>query len=150
MEGLLRRGLLDGVYGLREETRIPVYASAPSFFARILPKAKNGTQLRVNGKTFRLFEDNEPMAGVLAFDLQERASEEGIHIALNQFGVHTNGFYHVELDIPNDHANRTRDFMLIDGLQYSFDEAPYIFAETGVLRSESQGRPRRRTTALCI
>lgn len=133
VEGLLRRGLQDGVFGLLEEKQVPVYAAAPSIFARVLPKSMNGTQLRVNGKVFRLFEDNEPQPGVLVFDLQERASEEGMHIALNQFGVHENGFYHVELDIPNDHADRTRDFLLIEGLEYSYDEAPYIFVETGLL-----------------
>ena len=132
-EGLLRRGLQDGVYGRREEKQVPVYAAAPSFFARILPKSMNGTQLRVNGNVFRLFENSEPLPGVLVFDLQERSLEVGMHIMLNQFGVQENGFYHVELDIPNDHADRTRDFMLIEGLQYSFDEAPYIFVENGVL-----------------
>ena len=132
-EGLLKRNLQDGVFGLKDEKQYPVYAAAPSLFARILPKSKNGTQLRVNGKVFRLFDENGPASGVLIFDLQERAEEEGIHIALTQFGVQENGFYHVELDIPNDHADRTRYFLLINGLQYSFDESPYIFVETGVL-----------------
>ena len=132
-EGLLRRGLQSGAYGETEGERNPVYAAPPSLFARILPKSMNGTQLRVNGQNYRLFENGEPQSGVIAFDLQERVPEEGVHIALGQFGIKGNGLYHVELDIPNDHANRRWDFMLIDGLEYSFDEAPYIFVENGVL-----------------
>ena len=132
-EGLLRRGLQSGAYGETEGGRNPVYAAPPSLFARILPKSMNGTQLRVNGQNYRLFENGEPQDGVIAFDLQERVPEEGVHIALGHFGVRANGLYHVELDIPNDHAKRTWDFMLIDGLEYSFDEAPYIFVENGVL-----------------
>ena len=132
-EGLLRRGLQSGVYGEIEGKRNPVYAAPPSLFARILPKSMNGTQLRVNGKNYRLFENGEPQTGVISFDLQERVPEEGVHIALSHFGVSKNGLYHVELDIPNDYAKRTWDFMLINGLEYSFDEAPYIFVENGVL-----------------
>ena len=93
----------------------------------------NGTQLRVNGQNYRLFDNGAPLDGVIAFDLQERVPEEGVHIALGQFGVNKNGLYHVELDIPKDYAKRTWDFMLINGLEYSFDEAPYIFVENGVL-----------------
>ena len=132
-EGLLKRGMLDGAWGMRDDRKYPVYSAAPSVFARILPKSMNGTQLRVNGKAYRLFDDNECLPGVLVFDLQERSAEEGVHIALSQFGVCKNGLYHVELDIPNDYADRSWDFLLIDGLQYSFDEAPYIFVENGVL-----------------
>ena len=139
-EGLLNRGLQSGVFGQKDGHNYPVYASAPSYFARILPKAKNGTQLRVNGKAYKLFDDNVPREGVLVYDLQERTDEEGMHVALSQFGVTENGLYHVELDIPNDYSNRVRDFLLINGLQYSFDDAPYIFVETGVLSvSEETG-----------
>ena len=132
-EGMLKRGLITGAYGEKEDKRYPVYSSLPSLFARILPESVNGTQLRVNGQNYRLFDNGAPLDGVIAFDLQERVPEEGVHIALGQFGVNKNGLYHVELDIPKDYAKRTWDFMLINGLEYSFDEAPYIFVENGVL-----------------
>ncbi len=132
-EGLLKRGQVRNVFGQREETSAPVYAVAPSVFARILPKSMNGTQLRINGQHARIFEKNEPLPGVYTFDLQEGVPEQGVHISLNQYGVKENGLYHVELDIPNDRAGRSWDFLLINGLEYSFDGAPYIFADNGTL-----------------
>ena len=133
VEGLLTRGLQEDVCALNGDNKFPVYETAPSVFARIHPASLNGTRLLVNGKPCRLFEDKQPLRGVHVFDLQEHTAEEGVQIALSSFGVSANGFYHVELDIPNDHANRKWDFMLINGLSFNFDEAPYIFREQGVL-----------------
>ena len=132
-EGLLTRGLQQDVYALDNDRQIPVFSLSPSIFARIHPRSMNGTQLKINGKIHRLFDEGQPMEGVHVFELKERTPEEGVQISLSRYGVSDNGLYHVELDIPTDHSDRRWDFMLINGLVPVFDEAPYIFRDHGIL-----------------
>lgn len=129
-EGLMQRGLVEGIYATFDEMRIPVYNAIPSVMAKILPKRSNGTAVSINGVVKHLF-DAETISDI---ELGDRSGEKGYLFNLKDYGCSASGIYEVCVDVPNDRSNRRWKFALINGLKYDFEDAPYIFKPAGTVK----------------
>lgn len=133
VEGLLPRNRMDGVWARTEENDLFVYSDAPSVFVKIIPSRISGTAIRVNDHAYRLRDALVAGDGIANFKLMDRSDEEGYLFDLRFFGCLEDGFYDVELDVPNDHTARHWRFVLKQGLTYHFEDAPYLFKTRGTL-----------------
>lgn len=127
-EGLLPRGSVDGVYAGDE--KITVYKTVPSVLFKTQEKRTAGMAISINGKRWKMEDYRDK---IHSFDLMDRSGEKGYIIHLADWGCRENGLYTVIIDIPNDRTFRQWQFMLIDGMDYQFEDAPYIFKSIGTL-----------------
>lgn len=133
VEGLLPRNRVEGVWAQTEENDLYVYSDAPSVFVKIIPSRISGTAIRVNDHAYRLRDAPVAGNGIANFRLMDRSDEEGYLVNLRFFGCLEDGFYDVELDVPNDHTARHWRFVLKQGLTYHFEDTPYLFKTRGTL-----------------
>lgn len=128
-EGLLHRGLVSNVVGLYESNIYNIYKKAPSVMMKISPQKVNGTMISVNGNRHRMFDVETTI-----LDLKDRSGETGYLINLSDLGCIEDGIYNIYIDVPNDRTNRSWQFILINGLSYEFEDAPYIFQSRGTIK----------------
>ena len=131
-EGLLPRGMVEGVVANENDKEICVYKDAPSLFFKMNPKAIKGTALRINNKVFRIYNEGRFVKGVSEFELMDRSDDKGYCINLLDFGCASDGKYEIVIDVPNG-IYRKYSFVYIKGLKYEFEDAPYIFNTRGTL-----------------
>ncbi len=132
-EGLLPRGVVEGVIAGNLRESKCVYRTIPSILVKMLPSRMAGTAIRINGSSHRFLNDSILADGISEFELMDRTGENGYLIDLSKFGCVSDGAYNVFVDVPNDRAERDYSFVLIANLDYCFDEAPYIFKTRGTL-----------------
>lgn len=128
-EGLLYRKSLSGAYALKDNAKIPIYCESPSILLKILAKRANGTVININGIRHRLFDH-----ATTVIELGDRSGETGYIFNLGDYGCTADGLYTVFVDVPNDRTNRFWQFVLINGIRYTFEDAPYIFKLKGTIR----------------
>ncbi|MEL1135046.1 DNA-directed RNA polymerase subunit alpha C-terminal domain-containing protein [Desulfitobacterium sp. THU1] len=121
-EGLLQRKSLTKAYASYEEEKLPVFSSPPTLLLKINEKRVNGTVIEINGNRYRLF-DRE----TTVINLEDRSGETGYILRLADYGCEGNGIYTIVVDVPNDNTHRVWKYVLINGIGYEFEEAPYIF-----------------------
>ena len=129
-EGLLRRGAVTGARVPLEEGMADVYSVSPLMYIQIRQEQLKGTKLTVNGRAYRL---GENAAGFRTFNPLDRSGELGCLIELSEYGCRESGAYDVDVDVPADRTDRSYHFHLIDGLSYAFEDAPYVYKDTGTL-----------------
>lgn len=129
-DGLLPRGVVEEAIA---DSCLPVYAAIPSVFFRTSPKRIPGTAIKVNGKTFRVYDVCGLIRGVTKIDLLDNSNENGYLINLVYFGCNQDGLYDVSIDIPNEYSSRHWRFALIKKLSFRFEDAPYIFKPRGTI-----------------
>lgn len=127
-EGLLPRGSIDGVTA--GEDRVTVFSSAPSVLVKALARRTAGMAISVNGKLWKV-DGNEDK--IQSFELMDRSGETGYILHLSDWGCQTDGLYTVTIDIPNDRSFRQWRFMLVNGMDFRFEDAPYVFKSVGTL-----------------
>ena len=132
-EGLMKRGAVEGVIAGELRDRMSVYKETPDVFIKMQPQRAVGTAIKVNSKTIRFSTEKGLMKGISEFDLMDRTGEKGYLIKLGEFGCNKDGVYNVAIDVPNDRTIRQWKFVLINGLEYEFEDAPYIFKNRGTL-----------------
>lgn len=128
-EGLLPRKLVLGCRALKDDITMSVYSSPPSIMLKIQAKSSTGTLIEMNGIRYRLIDSETTV-----IDLKDRSGETGYIINLGELGCKTNGTYTIYIDVPNDRTNRLWHFTLINGINYRFEEAPYIFQLKGTIK----------------
>lgn len=128
-EGLLHRKVLNGAYAVNEGTAIPIYYSSPTVLLKIQAKRANGTVIEINGTRHRLFDKETTVV-----ELEDRSGETGYILNLGDYGCVQDGIYTVYIDVPNDRTNRLWQFALINGINYEYEDAPYIFKSKGTIR----------------
>ncbi|MBR0340895.1 MAG: hypothetical protein IJH64_01320 [Oscillospiraceae bacterium] len=127
-EGLLPRGNVDGVVAGNED--LVVYKSAPSVLIKTQARRMAGMAISVNGK---LWKADDYRDRIQSFELMDRTGETGYIIHLADWGCEKDGIYTVTIDIPNDQSFRQWRFMLINGMDFRFEGAPYVFNPIGTL-----------------
>lgn len=127
-EGLSQRGILKGAYASVEDTHVPIYFKPPNALIKIRPSRVNGTMIKINGKPYRMF-DKE----TIELQLNDRSDDIGYLINLADFGYTKNGVYSIYIDVPNDRTNRYWTFFLLNGINFRFEDAPYIFKSRGTI-----------------
>ena len=125
---MLPRGSIDGV--VAGEDRVVVYKSAPSVLIKTLARRTAGMAISVNGKRWKAEEREDR---IQFFDLMDRSGEMGCILHLADWGCQTDGLYTVTIDVPNDRSFRQWEFMLVKGMDFRFEDAPYVFKPVGTL-----------------
>ncbi|SHE39248.1 DNA-directed RNA polymerase subunit alpha C-terminal domain-containing protein [Caloramator proteoclasticus] len=121
-EGLLYRNSLKDCYAEYNNEILPIYKSPPVILIKIQENRAKGTIININGKNNRMFDEI-----AIKVDLNDGSNEVGYIINLKDYGCIKDGVYEVFIDVPNDRTNRYWRFALINGIEYSFEDAPYIF-----------------------
>lgn len=129
-EGLLHRGVVQDVFAVLDQEKIPVYKTVPSVLIKMKKTRSAGAAIHINGTVFRMFE-RQPATEI---ELDDRSGETGYFMSLVSFGINKNGIYDVFVDVPNDRANRHWHFVFINGMDYTFEDAPYIFQPYGSVK----------------
>ena len=129
-EGLLQRGAVAGARVPLEDGMADVYRTSPLMYIQIRQEQLKGIKLTVNGRAYRL---SENAAGLRTFNPMDRSGEIGCLIELGEYGCRESGAYDVDVDVPADRTDRRYHFHLIDGLSYAFEDAPYVYKDTGTI-----------------
>lgn len=131
-EGLLPRGRMNSAYALNDEgEQISIYNKAPAMLIKMMPSRIPGTLIQVNGKNFRLFDQD-----TVVVDIDDRSGEKGYIINTSYYGCSADGIYQMLIDVPNDKSRRYWEFSVINGFSFEFEDAPYIFSNRGTIRFE--------------
>lgn len=126
-EGILSRGLIKN--SIEVEARLPVYSKVPSVLIKIPESKLTGTAISINGKKYRL----QDTCNVTRVELNDGTGNCSFWFSMKDLGCVLDGKYIVSVDVPNDRTNRSWEFVLLKDFEYSFDEAPYIFASRGTM-----------------
>lgn len=127
-EGILPRGYVKGIKAGTD--KVPVYSSVPSVLIKAQARRTAGMAISINGKVYKADDYREK---IQSFELMDRSGEMGYIIHLADWGCCEDGLYSVTIDIPNDQSFRQWQFMLINGMDYRFEDAPYLFRPVGTL-----------------
>lgn len=132
-EGFIPRGVVNGAIAVVNNEKLAIYSTSPIVFIKVLPQRIPGTAIKINSKIVRVYENQTLVTGVSKFDLFDDSGESGYLFDLSRFGCNENGVYDISIDIPNDIAQHHWQFVLVNGLTYHFEDAPYIFKTRGTL-----------------
>jgi hypothetical protein len=125
-EGLVEKGRLEGVYVGHDEQRIRVLNHMPFIIFKAEINAIRNTLLRVNGCQYRMTD-----LEYRVFDIHEANENKGVYFSLAQISGKTSGIYEVSLSVPNDKKSRQWRFVLLEGMDIHFENAPYYFETHG-------------------
>lgn len=128
-EGLLDRNRCPGAECIHMDEKIPIYSAPPGVLIKIPKNRSVGTSIAVNGKRFRLFDEE-----VISIDLHDRSGNTGYMFNLGKYGCSEDGIYELIIDVPNERKERRWPFALIRGFQHEFEDAPYLFQKRGTIR----------------
>lgn len=128
-EGLLIRNSVKDVYAKYDNDKLPVYKAAPVILIKMQETRAKGTAIKINEKIYRMFEKE-----TVKINLEDGSNEAGYIINLKDYGCLDDGIYTVLVDVPNDRTNRYWQFVLINDIDYEFEDSPYIFKSKGSIR----------------
>jgi len=128
-EGLQYRNLVKGAFAFYNSEKLPVYNAAPTVLIKIKSSKCVGTLIRINEKPIRIFQDHN----VIDINLMDRSGETGYILNLKEFCCVDNNIYEVLIDVPNDRTDRMWRFALANGLDYTYQDSPYIFKPRGTI-----------------
>ncbi len=128
-EGLLHRKALNASHSMNNNVVMPIYYAPPTILLKIAAKRANGTVIEINSNRHRLFDKETTV-----IDLGDRSGETGYILNLSDYGYTHDGIYTVAVDVPNDRTDRYWQFVLINGIEYEFEDAPYLFKSKGTIR----------------
>lgn len=128
-EGLLHRGYVPNVLAEYDFDFYKIYRKPPTVLLKIPERKANGTMINVNGNKIRMFD-----VKTTKLDLKDRSGETGFLINLSDIGCVNDGLYNVYIDVPNDRTSRIWQFILINGITFEFEGAPYIFENKATIK----------------
>lgn len=132
-EGILSQNLVPGANIFDAGEKYPIYNTVPSVYFRMTPVQENGTLIVINGAKYRF-----DIEKCVRFDLDEETEEKGYIVKLSDL-ITAGGIYNVMIDVPNSRKDRNYLFAFLPAFSYRFENAPYIFQETGIISfSENQ------------
>ena len=132
-EGLTQRGIVPNATVLENEKNIPIYQNEPVVFIKIPKNRVSGTVVKLNNSIYKMFDKETLELKFTKIDLNGRSGDIGYVLDLKDYNCKVNGIYSVIIDVPNDRTNRAWDFVLIKGMEYEFEDSPYIFKNKGTI-----------------
>lgn len=125
-DGLTQRGRVSGAFYTGEENkRVDVYRHAPSLMLTLKEELKNGTAVWFGSHRYRL-----PDCSYYSFENGDSSGTKAIVLNCGQFGECRNDALNsVVIDAPNGAYAKKYEFVLIDGFNYTFADAPYVFTD---------------------
>lgn len=129
VDGLTKRGVVDGASYSAESAIVAVYNRLPDLLLTLPKERVVGTVLDINGKRYRLSEcesdefEAGDSRGVRAFLLPIKQFAECLENSLNR----------VIIDAPGSSYAKEYSFVYVQGLKTKFDGAPYVFEDRGTL-----------------
>ncbi len=145
-EGLLNRERVKDAIEATEE--LPIYSSAPAILIKIQKSRLAGTAIIINGKKKKL----EEIAKLTEVQLDDGSNNTGYWLDSSDIDCRKNGKYELIIDVPNDKTIRSWKYVLINGLNFSFDSrAPYFFEARGTIQISVRGSYKIQATdkAVC-
>ena len=130
-EGLINRGRVSSVHCEKlSSLQLPVYNVAPEILLLVEEEKLNGIALFVNGKRYRLSDCDYKNAGA-----SNQSGKIWILISTNTFSnVQNNTVNSVAVELPGTaFARKPFAFALCEGLRVEFEDAPYVFEESGTI-----------------
>ena len=128
-EGMLDKNRVKGAYILYEEQLYSIDKSLPSIFIKMRPDQENGTLIVINNQRIRFNVKN-----CIVFDIDEKVSDiKGYIINLEKY-IKFDGIYKIVIDIPNCKKDYSYSFAYVNGFEYEFEDAPYIYVARGTVK----------------
>lgn len=127
VEGLSLHNSLYGVSSIYKEKKVPVYNNIPSLLIKVKESLLSGVLLIVNGERYRL--DSKK---VIAFS-SEFDNADYCVIDLSTY-INCDGIYEVYVNIPSERHTREYLFAFLQGFEYDFIGAPYIYKTQGKIK----------------
>ncbi|SMC67408.1 hypothetical protein SAMN06296952_2183 [Oscillospiraceae bacterium] len=129
-EGILNDRSTHGAYVLYDEERYAITASLDKVFFKANRSKINGTSIKVIKNGDQVYFGRVVDKEYIGFKLSELVEENYGYIFDLKNYIAEDGLYRIELDIPRI-GIRTYKFCYIDGFDYQYIGAPYIFKPTG-------------------
>ncbi len=129
--GFSRDGLLDSVSVYDEnDCKFPLYAKVPALIIDIENEKLDGTAITLNGKKYRA-SDLKPI------DIKNgRLLDQNFYFFnLGDVKGIINGYNRVDIDIPGTSRGKSLEFIYVEGFNFGFEDAPYIYKTRGTLRT---------------
>lgn len=128
-EGILDKNRVEGAYILYEEQLYSIDKSLPSIFIKMRPDQENGTLIVINNQRIRFDVKN-----CIVFDIDEKVSDiKGYIINLEKY-IKFDGIYKIVINIPNCKKDYSYSFAYVNGFEYEFEDAPYIYVTRGTVK----------------
>ncbi len=127
VEGLSLHNNLDGASVIYEGKSVPVYNNIPSLLIKVKASLLSGVLLIVNGERYRL-----DLKKVIVFS----GEADNVDYCLIDLGMYINcdGVYEVYVSIPSERHAREYLFAFLQGFEYEFVDAPYIYKTQGEIK----------------
>ena len=131
-EGLGKGGMLSGVRASNTDyPSVAVYNRHPKLLFKTKTKDLNGIGIVLNGRRHRLIDVPETSRRI--FDLTDGSGGCGVQLEIESLAEQANGYYEAVVDLPAEYRREPERYLLLAGLEYSFDGAPYVFTDRAVL-----------------
>ena len=127
-EGLVGASLPGAAYAAPDGEKSAIYSAVPSLYFKMEQAKENGTLIRINGPRYRL-----DMEKCIKCGAKDKTYENGYILKLSDY-ISDDGIYRIEIDVPRSKKVRDYTFVLINSFSFEFENAPYVFKETGVIR----------------
>lgn len=124
---MLEKGRLDEVRSFLNNDSYEIYNESPYFTVRLRPDLVNGAAFVVDGIPFRIGEAEKK-----EITIEDGSGDVGYLINLSRITSLDNGYHRIILDLPNG-IRREWLFCLIRGIQYEFEDSPYLFEPRGTV-----------------
>ena len=124
-DGLLPHGRVPGAQVIDGDKKYSIYSSAPVICFTAEERQLPGILVRINGKKYRLTEDN-----FISFNYTANSKKKGCILKTETFNI-GEGVFSVAVDIPGSRKDYYFEFAVIDNFGFRFTGAPYIFKESG-------------------
>lgn len=131
-DGLLPHGHVSGAYVIDNDKNCDIYSSAPIICFTAESRQLPGTIIWINNKKYPLAEDN-----YISFSYTANGNKKGCILKTETFDI-SEGVFAVALDIPGCRKDYYYEFAIINGFDFSFSGAPYIFKDSGEIVFDSK------------
>ena len=129
VDGLTKRGVVDGASYSSESGNVAVYNRLPDLLLTLPKERVVGTVLDINGKRCRLSECESD-----EFEAGDSRGVRAFLVPLKQFAeCLENTLNRVIIDAPGSSYAKEYYFVYVRGLKTKFDGAPYVFEDRGTL-----------------
>jgi len=136
-EGIIGNSRIEGVKAQFNDDEFDISSDRERLFFKASRSQLNGTSIKIYDKNEEIYFGKISTKGYTEFKLDDSVNDiYGYFIDLNEY-INSNGIYKIDLSIPGN-AIRRYKACYINNFDFSFEGAPYIFEETGIISFPSQ------------
>ena len=127
-DGFVHRGCVPEImYSHPDGGMVSVYKETPDLLLTLPKSKRDGTILYCDGEPFKLTD-----CRFAEFDTRDSKGIQAMMIPTGQFvSCKENGCHSLVVDIPGNTFAKQFSFVLVSGLDVTFEGAPYVFEEVG-------------------